>query len=55
MAKTKKGSKSPGYEFWGKRPGTKKGPRVGPKAKNITHRAERQEGKKVIKYEKENN
>ena len=50
MSRTKKQKKAPGYEYWGKRPGTKKlGGSPGKDAKKLTHRLERLEGKKVIK------
>lgn len=46
MSRTKKGSKSPGEEYWTKRPGNKWGQTPGSFAKKRTHKMERQEGKK---------
>lgn len=45
MTRTKKGSKAPAYEFWGKRPGSLTS---GPKAKKITHKIERAKGKQRL-------
>ena len=45
MARTKKGSKGAGFEFWTARPGNKHGGGVGKEAKRITHRIERQQNK----------
>lgn len=42
MSRTVKGSKSPGYEFWSKRPGKWHGGK-GRFAKKITHKAERRQ------------
>jgi hypothetical protein len=55
MSRTRKGSKGPGYEYWGKRPGTLKGWCYSPgkKAKKLTHRAERREGKKIVEDSKD--
>ncbi|MNK29197.1 hypothetical protein D3C87_475880 [compost metagenome] len=45
MSRTKRGSKGPGYEYWGKRPPS--GHHApGAKAKRVTHKAERQQGKR---------
>lgn len=48
MSDTKRGSKGPGYEYWGTRPGkgAYSGGKTGSKfGKRQTHKAERQEGK----------
>lgn len=45
MSRTQKGSKAPGYEYWGKRPGSGYFA-PGKYAKRVTHKAERQQGKK---------
>jgi hypothetical protein len=45
MSRTQKGSKAPGYEYWGKRPGSGHFA-PGKYAKRVTHKAERQQGKK---------
>ena len=42
MSRTKKGKKSPTYEYWSARPGNKAGGVVGRFTKRNTHRAERQ-------------
>ena len=42
MSRTKKGSKSPGYEYWGKRPMSGSNP--GAWAKKVTHKIERHRG-----------
>lgn len=39
MARTRSGTKPPGYDFWGKRPNNSHN------SKSSTHKAERQEGK----------
>ncbi len=50
MSRTKKGTRSPGSEFWSKRPGSNKcGSGPGKTAKKETHRLERLEGKKQIR------
>ena len=49
MSRTRKGSKSPSYEFWSKRPGNKKGGPMGRYAKIRTHREERHSGKQETK------
>lgn len=49
MSKTKKGSKGIGYDYWSKRPGTKKNSNPGKDAKRLNARMERIEGKKRIK------
>lgn len=43
MSRTKKSKKSPGSEYWGKRPASSKGD------KTLTHRLERLEGKDQIR------
>lgn len=43
MARTNKGTKPPGYDFWSKRPKSSKND------KKLTHKAERQEDKKQAK------
>ncbi len=48
MARSKRGSKGAGYEFWSRRPGRWFGG-SGPIAKDITHRAERAEAKREIR------
>lgn len=53
MSKTKKDKKRPGYEYWSKRPGTKKASSPGKYAKKLNHRLERIEGKKQIKEDGE--
>jgi len=54
MSRTKKTGKGSGYEYWGKRPGTKKtGGTPGKFTKKLTHRLERAEAKKKIKEETE--
>lgn len=45
MSRSRKGSKSPGYDFWSRRPGNKGGGGSGPYAKLLTHRRERQKNK----------
>lgn len=42
MSRTNKGSKPPGYDFWSRRPKSSKN------SKDLTHRAERQEGKEEV-------
>lgn len=47
MSRSRKGDKGCGFEYWGKRPGTKKtGGSPGKFSKKYTHRLERIEGKK---------
>ena len=47
MARTRKGKKPIGYEYWSNRPGNRHGGwHVGPYAKKRTHRVERQQGEK---------
>lgn len=54
MSRTKKSKKSPGYEYWGKRPISREhGAIPGRYTKTRTHRLERLEGKKEIKKGKE--
>lgn len=45
MARTKKGSKVIGYDYWSKRPYSSSG--FGPVVKNLTHRKERMIDKKL--------
>lgn len=52
MSRTIKGSKGPGYDYWGRRPGKSTIP--GSFAKRLTHRAERRCGIKLI-HEQRNN
>ena len=50
MSRSKKGKKSIGAEFWGKRPIARNhGATPGRITKTLTHRLERLEGKKKIK------
>lgn len=44
MSRTRKGTKTPGYEYWGKRPGGAMPP--GRISKKITHKAERRQARK---------
>lgn len=44
MSRTVKGSKAPGYEYWGKRGLSMVSP--GKKTKKLTHKIERQQSKK---------
>lgn len=54
MSRTyRKGEKGPGYEYWSKRPGTKKAQDPGKYAKKVNHRLERIENKKVIRKEQD--
>ena len=46
MSRTRKGSKPVGYEYWSARPCNKGGGCVGKYTKIMTHRIERQQGKK---------
>lgn len=47
MSRSRKGDKGCGFEYWSKRPGTKKtGGSPGKFSKKYTHRLERIEGKK---------
>lgn len=50
MARTKKGSKSPGYEFWSKRP--RSGDVACKKNKQACHRIERARAKALVIKEK---
>ena len=45
MSKTKKGKKSPGHEYWSKRPNSMSAP--GKLSKKITHSKERAAAKKI--------
>lgn len=50
MGKTKTGSKAPGYEYWGKRPGSRNhGCVPGRDSKKRTHRLERLEAKETVR------
>lgn len=49
MSRTKKGKKSPGYDYWSRRPN--KGTSPGPVTKKITHRMERIESAEKIRKE----
>lgn len=46
MSRTKKGKKAPGAEYWSRRPHNKHGSPPGPITKKLTHRTERQQGKR---------
>lgn len=43
MSRSKRGGKAPGYEYWGTRPN--RAGATGKKAKQITHKIERQKNK----------
>jgi hypothetical protein len=47
MSRTVKGSKSPGYEFWSKRPGNGTKGKI---AKQFTHKIERQRNKPGTRF-----
>ena len=49
MSRSKTGSKSPGYEFWSRRPGSTGA--IGKEAKVIIHRIERQRSKQLVRKE----
>lgn len=49
MSRTKKGSKAPGYDFWGRRPHSGNG--HGPIVKAFTHRVERQQAKDQVRQQ----
>lgn len=50
MSRTKKSSKSPGHEYWGKRPlSNKHGAAPGKFTKTRTHKIERAENKRLTK------
>lgn len=50
MSRSTKKSKSPGFEYWGKRPLSRNhGANPGKETKKLTHRLERIEGKQQIK------
>lgn len=49
MARTKRGSKSPGFEYWSARPYSQTSP--GRISKDLTHRAERRINKKIVRQE----
>jgi hypothetical protein len=58
MSRTKKkGKKGAGFEYWGKRAGTLKSWTfgAGKKAKKVTHRAERNESKRITRKEMKEN
>lgn len=46
MARSKKGAKPPGYDYWTKRPYSSHG--FGPEVKKWTHRAERIQSKEAV-------
>ena len=49
MSRTNKKSKAPGYEYYGRRPYSRKGGvKPGRIAKDLTHRAERNEAKREL-------
>lgn len=48
MSRTKKSKKGPGYEYWSKRPGSKKCTDPGKFGKKVNKRLERIEAKKSI-------
>jgi hypothetical protein len=49
VSRTKKGKKSPGQEYWTRRPFNRCGQIPGPFAKHRTHKAERQQAKQQTK------
>ena len=49
MSRTKRGSKAPGFEYWGKRPGNKHGQTPGELSKKFTHKKERQAAKNLMR------
>jgi hypothetical protein len=49
MARTKKGSKGSGYDFWSRRPFSGQG--AGKWPKKFCHRAERQQSKELVRDE----
>jgi hypothetical protein len=51
MSRTKKGKKSPGYDYWSKRPMSGSSPSKW--AKKVTHKLERLKAKEEVKKEKE--
>lgn len=54
MSRTNKKQKSPGFEYWGKRPVSRNhGAVPGKFSKNRTHRLERLENKKLTKKAKD--
>ncbi len=56
MSRTKKGNKSPGSEYWGKRPIARNhGAVPGRWTKKRTHRLERIEGKDEVEKQKDEN
>lgn len=50
MSRTNKGSKGPGYDYWGKRP-IKAGTSPGKGVKPLTHRLERRRADRAVKKE----
>lgn len=48
MSRSKKGGKSPGYEFWSARPTNKHGGGVGRTYKKLTHQIERAQAKQEL-------
>lgn len=51
MSRSRKGKKGPGYEYWSRRPGSKKMLAPGKDAKKLNTRLERIQGKKEAKEE----
>lgn len=49
MARSIRGSKGPGYEYWGARPGSTGA--IGKVAKKIIHKIERQQSKEITRQE----
>lgn len=49
MSRTKKGAKSPGYDFWSRRPHSGDG--YGPVVKQLTHRVERQRARDEVRQQ----
>ena len=47
MSRSNKGSKGPGYEYWGKRPGSGLPPGKG--VKKVVHKLERLKAKEALK------
>jgi hypothetical protein len=52
MSRTKRGEKSSGFEYWGKRPAKIRFADPGPENKKITHRQERAVQKRTLLEEK---
>ena len=53
MARTKKGSKGPGYDYWSRRLGNDGCQGYGPGVKQTTHRMERRQAGRIARAEKE--